>query len=265
MYEKGEIMKKSFEELVNLSIYLRSPEGCHWDREQTLDTLKSYIIEEAYEVIQAIESRDSNELVEELGDLLYEVLFASRIAEESGGFGIYDVIDRLHNKLVRRHPHVFGEEKAANAEEAVKRWHSQKLKEKSRKRRLLHIPRTMPSLLRAQRVGEKASQVGFDWSGAGEVIAKVREELSELEEEMKKGDATAIEKEWGDLVFSLVNLGRHLKIDAEGAAHKAIDSFIERFGKIEDKAEARGKELSELSLAEMDELWEEVKREHTRT
>ena len=120
----------------------------------------------------------------------------------------------------------------------------------------------MPSLLRAQRVGEKASQVGFDWSGADEVIAKVREELSELEVEMKNGDTAAIEKEWGDLVFSLVNLGRHLKIDAEGAAHKAIDSFIERFGRIEDKAESRGKELSELSLAEMDELWEEVKREH---
>lgn len=255
-------MKKSFEDLVKLSIHLRSPEGCPWDREQTLDTLKSYIIEEAYEVVQAIESRDRDELVEELGDLFYEVLFASQIAEESQGFGIDDVIDRLHNKLVRRHPHVFGEEKAANAEEAVKRWHSEKLKEKSRKRRLLHIPRTMPSLLRAQRVGEKASQVGFDWSGAGEVISKVREELSELEDEMKNGDASAIEKEWGDLVFSLVNLGRHLNLDAEGAAHKAIDSFIERFGKIEDKAESRSKELSELSLGEMDELWEEVKKEN---
>ena len=263
MYDKGEIMKKSFEDLVNLSVHLRSPEGCPWDKEQTLDTLKSYIIEEAYEVIQAIESRDKDELTEELGDLFYEVLFASQIAEENGDFGIDDVIDRLHNKLVRRHPHVFGEEKAANAEEAVKRWHMQKLKEKSRKRRLLHIPRAMPSLLRAQRVGEKASQVGFDWSDAGEVIAKVKEELSELEVEINNGDAGAIEKEWGDLVFSLVNLGRHLKIDAEGAAHKAIDSFIERFGKIEDKAEARGKELSELSLEEMDELWEEVKREHT--
>ena len=254
-------MKKSFEDLVDLSLHLLGPEGCPWDREQTLDTLKSYIIEEAYEVVQAIESGDRDELVEELGDLFYEVLFASQIARESMGFGINDVIDVLHNKLVRRHPHVFGEEKAANAEEAVKRWHAQKLKEKSRKRRLLHIPRTMPSLLRAQRVGEKASQVGFDWSGAGEVVSKVREELSELEAEIKSGDVSGIEKEWGDLVFSLVNLGRHLNLDAEGAAHKAIDSFIERFGKIEDKAESRGKELSELSLGEMDELWEEVKKE----
>lgn len=255
-------MKKSFNDLVSLSQHLRGPEGCPWDREQTLDTLRPYIIEEAYEVVQAIESRDNDELIEELGDLFYEVLFASQIAEDSGEFGIEDVIDRLHKKLVSRHPHVFGEEKAANAEEAVKRWHAQKLKEKSRKRRLLHIPRTMPSLLRAQRVGEKASQVGFDWKSADEVFAKVREELTELEEEMKREDGSGIEKEWGDLVFSLVNLGRHLKLDAEGTAHKAIDGFIERFGAIEDKAEAQGKELAGLTLEEMDELWEEVKREH---
>lgn len=254
-------MKKFFDDLVKLSRLLRSPEGCPWDREQTLETLRPYIIEEAYEVVQAIEAGDTDELIEELGDLFYEVLFASQIADESGQFDIYEVIDRLHTKLVRRHPHVFGEDKAANAEEAVKKWHAQKLNEKSRKRRLLHIPRTMPSLLRAQRVGEKASQVGFDWSGPGEVISKVREELSELEAEIKSDDKKGIEKEWGDLIFSLVNLGRHLKIDAEGAAHKAINGFIDRFGRIEDKAEALGKQLSELTLEEMDELWEEVKRE----
>lgn len=252
-------MKKSFEDLVVLSRHLRSSEGCPWDREQTLETLRSYIIEEAYEVVQAIDAQDRDELIEELGDLFYEVLFASQIADESGDFDIYDVIDRLHTKLVRRHPHVFGEEKAADAEEAVKTWHAQKLKEKSRKRGLLHIPRTMPSLLRAQRVGEKAAQVGFDWSEAAEVLSKVKEELSELEEDMRRGDREGIQKEWGDLVFSLVNLGRHLKMDAESTLHMAIDGFIERFGKIEDRAEADGKELSELSLEEMDRLWEEVK------
>ncbi len=254
-------MKYSFDDLVTLSKRLRAPDGCPWDREQTLETLRSYIIEEAYEVVQAIEERDRDELIEELGDLFYEVLFASQIADESGDFDIYEVIDRLHTKLVRRHPHVFGEEKAANAEEAVKKWHTQKLKEKTRKRRLLHIPRTMPSLLRAQRVGEKAAQVGFDWQSAAEVVTKVKEELTELEGEMKRGDRGGVEKEWGDLVFSLVNLGRHLKIDTEGTAHKAINGFIERFGRIEDKAEARGKNISELSLEEMDELWEEVKNE----
>ena len=254
-------MKKSFDDLVKLSRHLRSPEGCPWDREQTLETLRPYIVEEAYEVVQAIEGQDMDELIEELGDLFYEVLFASQIADESGEFDIYEVIDRLHNKLVRRHPHVFGDEKARDAEEAVKTWQRQKLQEKSRKRGLLHIPRTMPSLIRAQRVGEKASQIGFDWRSADEVMSKVKEELSELEAEIKSDNREGIEKEWGDLIFSLVNLGRHLKIDAEGTAHNAINGFIDRFGRIEDKAEARGKQLSELTLEEMDELWEEVKKE----
>ena len=256
-------MKKTFEDLVNLSKYLRGPKGCPWDKEQTVDSLKSYIIEEAYEVVQAIELKDKNELVEELGDLFYQVLFASQIAHEQGEFSIDDVIDTLHNKMVRRHPHVFGDEKAANAKEAVKTWHAQKLKEKGRKRRLLHIPRTMPSLLRAHRVGEKASQVGFDWDTAEEVLAKVKEELLELEDEMKQGNKNRIEKEWGDMIFSLVNLGRHLGLDSEGAAHSAIDGFISRFGKIEDKAEAQRKELSELTLDEMDKLWELVKKEES--
>ena len=253
-------MKKTFDDLVELSRHLLGPEGCPWDKEQTLETLRPYIIEEAYEVVQAIEQRDRDEIIEELGDLFYEVLFAAQIASADGEFDIGDVIDRLHKKLVSRHPHVFGEEKAANAEEAVKRWHAQKLKEKSRKRRLLHIPRTMPSLLRAQRVGEKASQVGFDWQSSGEVLEKVREELAELEAEIKSGNEKGVEKEWGDLVFSLVNLGRHLKLDSEGTAHKAIDGFIERFGYIEDKAEADGKQVSDLTPEEMNELWEDVKK-----
>ncbi len=156
-------MKKNFNDLVELSKHLRSPEGCPWDREQSLDSVTPYIIEEAYEVVQAIELKDKDEIIEELGDLFFQVIFASQIASEDGEFDIEEVIDRLHNKLVRRHPHVFGDEKAKDAEEAIKTWHRQKLKEKSRKRRLLEIPRTMPSLLRAHRVGEKASQVGFDW------------------------------------------------------------------------------------------------------
>lgn len=254
-------MKKNFNDLVKLARYLRSPEGCPWDREQSLNTVTPYIIEEAFETVQAIELQDKDEIVEELGDLFFQVIFASQIASEDGEFDINDVIDRLHNKLVRRHPHVFGDEKARDAEEAIKTWHKQKLKEKSRKRRLLEIPRTMPSLLRAHRVGEKASQVGFDWKNAEEVLPKVKEELSELETEMQKNNKPGIEKEWGDLVFSLVNLGRHLKLDSEKTAHGAIDVFIDRFSKVEDKAEQLGKELSDLSLQEMDELWDEVKAE----
>ncbi|MCZ6468739.1 MAG: nucleoside triphosphate pyrophosphohydrolase, partial [Candidatus Dadabacteria bacterium] len=222
-------MKKNFNDLVELSKHLRSPEGCPWDREQSLDSVTPYIIEEAYEVVQAIELKDKDEIIEELGDLFFQVIFASQIASEDGEFDIEEVIDRLHNKLVRRHPHVFGDEKAKDAEEAIKTWHRQKLKEKSRKRRLLEIPRTMPSLLRAHRVGEKASQVGFDWKNAQQVLPKVKEELNELEVEINNKNRNGIEKEFGDLVFSIVNLGRHLKLDSESTAHKAIDSFINRF------------------------------------
>lgn len=254
-------MKKNFDDLVELSKHLRSPEGCPWDREQSLDTVTPYIIEEAYEVVQAIEQKDKDDIIEELGDLFFQVIFASQIASEDGEFDIEDVVDRLHQKLVSRHPHVFGDEKAKDAQEAIKIWHKQKLKEKSRKRRLLEIPRTMPSLLRAHRVSEKASQVGFDWKGPEEVILKVKEEFAELEIEIKNHNKDGIEKEWGDLVFSMVNLGRHLKLDSEGTAHKAIDGFIVRFSKVEDKAQEEGKELSELTIEEMDLLWEEVKSE----
>ena len=254
-------MKKGFNDLVELARYLRSPEGCPWDREQSLNTVTPYIIEEAFETVQAIELKDKDEIIEELGDLFFQVIFASQIASEDGEFDINEVIDRLYNKLIRRHPHVFGDEKAKDAEEAIMTWHKQKLKEKSRKRRLLEIPKTMPSLLRAHRVGEKASQVGFDWKNPEEVLPKVKEELSELEVEIQNNNKPGIEKEWGDLLFSLVNLGRHLKLDAEKTTHRAIDGFIERFSKIEDKAEQLGKQLSDLSLQEMDELWDEVKTE----
>ncbi|MGH7800203.1 MAG: nucleoside triphosphate pyrophosphohydrolase [Thermodesulfobacteriota bacterium] len=254
-------MKKSFEDLVELSKFLRSPEGCPWDREQTLNTLRTFILEEAHEVIQAIEMNDIEELKEELGDLLYEILFASQICNEEGKFAVEDVVNQLYYKLVRRHPHVFGEEKAKDAEEVVKRWHGEKLKEKTRKRNLLQIPRSLPALLRAQRVGDKASQVGFDWEKTQDVIKKVKEEIGELQKAIQTNEKNLIEKEWGDLIFSLVNLARFLKIDAEVSAHKAIDVFIERFQRIEEKAKERDKSLSELTLKEMDDLWEEVKRE----
>jgi tetrapyrrole methylase family protein/MazG family protein len=254
-------MKKSFEDIVKLSKHLRGAEGCPWDREQTLDTLKSFIVEEAYEVIQAIEADDTEELKEELGDLLFQIVFASQISNEEGEFGIEDVLNQLYYKLVRRHPHVFGEEKAKNPEEAVRRWQGEKLKEKMRKRNLLEIPRSMPALLRAQRVGEKASQVGFDWQKASDVIDKVKEELGELQNAIRANERDSIEKEWGDLIFSLVNLARHLKLDSESTAHRAVDKFIERFSKVEEKAKGKGKDLSELTLREMDELWEQVKKE----
>ncbi len=252
-------MKRTIQDLVELCDYLRSPEGCPWDREQTLKTLRTFMIEEAYEVVEAINANDFDELKEELGDLLYQIVFASQICKEDGKLNIDEVVDQLYHKLVRRHPHVFGEKKAKDAEEALKRWHGEKLKEKSRKRNLLEIPRSMPSLLRAQRVGDKASHVGFDWTGSKEVIKKVIEELNELQIELDKGDTKSIEREWGDLMFSLVNLARHLKFDAESTTHSAIDNFIHRFRDIEEKAKDMNKNLSELSIDEMDDLWEKVK------
>ncbi|MBF8303141.1 MAG: mazG, partial [Candidatus Dadabacteria bacterium] len=185
----------------------------------------------------------------------------SYAANEEGKFTVEGVLNQLYYKLIRRHPHVFGEEKAKDAEEAVKRWHGEKLKEKTRKRNLLQIPRSLPALLRAQRVGEKASQVGFDWEKTQDVIVKVKEELEELQKAISSNEQNSIEKEWGDLIFSLVNLARFLKIDAEVSAHKAIDVFIERFNRIEEKAKDMDKTLSELTLKEMDGLWEEVKKE----
>ena len=252
-------MKKTFEDLVQLTEHLRSPGGCPWDREQDLMSIRNYIIEEAFEVVQAIESENLEDMIEELGDLLLQTVFASQIAKDEGKFDITDVLDQLHNKLVRRHPHVFGEKKAKDAEEAVKSWHEQKLKEKSRKQRLLNIPRTMPALLRAQRVGEKASQVGFDWDNVRDVLAKVKEEINEIEQELASGRTENLESEWGDLSFATVNLARHLKVDSETATHRASEKFIARFGKVEDLAKEQGKVLTEMTLEEMDKLWDEVK------
>lgn len=251
--------ERTFQNLVELCGYLRGKDGCPWDKEQKLETLKAFIIEEAYEVVGAIESDDIDELEEELGDLLYQIVFASQICREEGKFDIDDVVNQLYDKLVRRHPHVFGEEKAKNAEEALKRWHGEKLKEGSSKTKLLEIPRSMPSLLRAQRVGEKASHVGFDWNNAKDVIEKVKEELNELQIELEGGSKESMEKEWGDLIFSLVNLARHLNIDAESVSHRSIDNFISRFRSLEGMAKEMNKDLSELSINEMDELWDKVK------
>ena len=252
--------KRTFEDIVSLARRLRAPGGCPWDREQTLGSLRAYVLEEAYEVIQAIELEDTDGLIEELGDFLFQVVFISQIANEEGKFDVGDVTHRLHEKLVRRHPHVFGEKKAKDAEEALRRWNAEKLKEKKGRPDLEEIPRAMPSLMRAQRVGEKAARTGFDWSEASSALAKVREELSELEREMEAGSKDRSREEWGDLVFSVVNLARHLDIDAETASHGAVEKFIGRFSRFEEKARAEKKEISSLSMEQMDEIWEEAKK-----
>ncbi|MCY4379046.1 MAG: nucleoside triphosphate pyrophosphohydrolase [Candidatus Dadabacteria bacterium] len=252
--------KKTFDDIVSLARRLRAPGGCPWDREQTLGSLRAYVLEEAYEVIQAIELRDTDGLIEELGDFLFQVVFISQIASEEDRFNVGDVTQRLHDKLVRRHPHVFGEKKAKDAADALRTWNAEKLKEKKGKPDLEEIPRAMPSLMRAQRVGEKASRVGFDWSDASSVLAKVKEELAELEREMEAGEEDRCREEWGDLVFSMVSLARHLDIDAETTSHEAVSKFIERFSRLEEKAQAGKKEIKTLSAEQMDEIWEEIKK-----
>ena len=252
--------KKTFEDIVSLARRLRAPGGCPWDREQTLGSLRAYVLEEAYEVIQAIELEDTDGLMEELGDFLFQVVFISQIASEEGKFDIGDVTRRLHDKLIRRHPHVFGEKKARNAEEALRTWNTEKLKEKKGKPDLGEVPRAMPSLMRAQRVGEKAARSGFDWSDISSVLAKVKEELVELEREIEAGEKNRSREEWGDLVFSVVNLARHLDIDAETTSHGAVEKFIDRFSRLEKKARAGKKDIKSLSMEQMDEIWEEVKK-----
>ncbi|MCH8029175.1 MAG: nucleoside triphosphate pyrophosphohydrolase [Candidatus Dadabacteria bacterium] len=257
-------MKKDFRDLIELSKRLRDPGGCPWDRKQSLEDLKACILEEAYEVIQAIEQGDIAELKEELGDLLYQVVFASQILHEQGHFGVEDVVADLHDKLVRRHPHVFGDLEAADAAEALRIWQGQKKNEENRKRSIVEIPRGMPALARAQRVGEKASHVGFDWKRREDVLDKLKEEIAELEGAMEAGDMgddAGVESEWGDVVFTLVNLARFLRMDAEGATHGAVEKFIGRFLKADEKAAEMGKQLQEMSAGEMDELWEDVKGE----
>lgn len=254
-------MSKTFSDIVELSKYLRSPDGCPWDKEQTLLTLRKYILEEAYEVIQAIESDDNDEIVEELGDFLFQVVFASQIASENKRFDVEDVITKLHNKLVRRHPHVFGDKKAKDAGDAVKSWQNEKSKEKSGKKRLLDVPKSMPSLLRAQRVGEKVSQLGFDWGDIQGVLDKVKEEISELENELNKADMTGSQEELGDLFFSLVNLARHMGVDAETVSHNSTDKFIIRFNKLEDRASKLNKNLTDMSPDEMEKIWEDIKND----
>ena len=252
--------KKTFEDIVSLARRLRAPDGCPWDREQTLGSLRAYVLEEAYEVIQAIELGDTDDLIEELGDFLFQVVFISEIASEEGKFDVSDVTQRLHDKLIRRHPHVFGEKKAKDAAEAVRSWNAEKLKEKKGKVALEEIPRAMPSLMRAQRVGEKAARAGFDWSEASSVLLKVKEELLELEREMESGEKERSREEWGDLVFSIANLARHLDIDAETTSHGAVAKFMERFSRLEEKVQTEKKEIKALSMEQLDEIWEEVKK-----
>jgi MazG family protein len=256
--------------LVAVMRRLLGPGGCPWDREQTFESLRKYVLEEACEVIDAIESGRRDLLKEELGDLLLQVIFQSELARDQAGFAIDDVVEGIVDKLVRRHPHVFSNGSAKDAEEVLTNWERIKAQEKVSAGVLAGVPRSLPALARAQRIGEKVARVGFDWETPEGSRAKVREELEELDEAAARKDVDAVEGEMGDLLFALVNLSRHYGVDAEGALRRTIDKFTGRFAHVEARVRetyggwsAPG-ERELLPLEVLDGYWEEAKRAERR-
>ena len=247
-----------FNELVEIVKRLRKE--CPWDREQTNDSIKAATIEEAYEVVETIDKKDYNELKKELGDLLLHVVFHTIIAEESDHFNIDDVIDAIREKLIRRHPHVFGDVTVSNAEEVKKNWEEIKMSE-GRESILDGVPELLPALQRAHRLQEKVSKVGFDWEKKEDVWKKVIEEIEEMHASEKEGNYDRLESEIGDVLFAMVNYARFLGVNPENALRRTNTKFINRFGYVEEKVTATGKKLSESTLKEMDKYWEESKKD----
>lgn len=245
--------------LVELMQTLLGPNGCPWDREQTLDTLRQYVIEEAYEVVDAIDQGKPEMLREELGDLLLQVVFQSALTEGQGWFDIDGVVEAISEKLVRRHPWVFGDEKVDDASGAIDSWEAIKAKEKKERGALGGVPVALPGLLRAVRMGEKASAVGYDWPDAGGPRAKIDEELKELDEAADKGDVAALEHELGDLLFALATYGRKQGLDPEAALRASLNRFSSRFRHCELAAKEDGKDLRDYDEAELDDMWEQAK------
>ncbi len=244
---------------------LRDPGGCPWDREQTLRTLTPYLLEEAHEVIEAIESGDAVHHREELGDLLFQIVFQARIAREERQFDFADVCDAISDKLTRRHPHVFADTVVSGSGEVIKNWERIKAEERKEKGQAARsaiggVPLSLPALVRAERLTEKASAVGFDWPDARAVLEKVREELGELERELSGGGARErVESELGDLLFALANLGRFVKVHPEEALRGTLRRFEQRFHHIEERLQQQGRTPRESTLTEMDGLWNEAK------
>jgi tetrapyrrole methylase family protein/MazG family protein/ATP diphosphatase len=252
--------------LVGVMRRLLAPEGCPWDREQTFLTLRKYVLEEACEVLDAIDSGDRLSLREELGDLLLQIVFHSELARREGSFAIDDVVAGIVNKLVERHPHVFGEIDATTTDEVLRNWEKLKAKKKQGQGILDGVPRSLPALTRAQRIGEKVARVGFDWPNATGSRAKVTEELGELDKALASSDTAAMEEELGDVLFALVNLARQLHLDAEGALRGTIAKFTKRFAFVEQRVrEEHGGwgdpgAAAHLPLEVLDQYWEQAKR-----
>ena len=251
---------KKFDELIKIIKRLQAPDGCPWDREQTNASLLPFFLEEVYEVIESVDNENWPELKEELGDILLHVVFQAVLAEKNGHFSINDSLDHVNEKLVRRHPHVFGDAKADEAFHAKQNWEAEKHKEKNRKSRLDGVPKTLPALIRAQRLQQKASYAGFDWNEVEQVWDKIHEEIQELKEAQSENTKEHIAEEIGDVLFSVVNLARFLDIPAEDALRKTNKKFTDRFARVEEELKKRGKTVEESNLEEMDDIWNEVKQ-----
>jgi MazG family protein len=260
----------AFERLCEIVAKLRAPGGCPWDREQTHESLLPALIEEAYEVAGAMRANDTANFREELGDLLLLIVMHAQIATESGRFDINGVLQDVTEKLIRRHPHVFGNSDARDSGAVLKQWESIKRAEKKYKPRskagdaaahyLDDLPLAFPALMRAQKTQSKVARVNFDWTELDDVIAKVEEEIHELKQAILKQDRKSIEDEVGDLLFAVVNLARKCKLDAESALEGATDKFVVRFNRLEDELQLRGKKLGDVDLAEMDAIWNQIKQ-----
>ena len=256
--------KYNCKDLERIMEILRNPGGCPWDAEQTHESIKRNFIEETYEVIEAINKKDSALLCEELGDTLMQIIFHAQMEKEAGSFNFDDVCDGICKKLIIRHPHVFGEIQADTVEKVLSNWDEIKNKTKGRKTvtdSMLSVPRELPALMRASKLQKKAADVGFDWQDASGAFDKLAEESAELREAVAQGDPGYISEEFGDLLFAAVNVSRFIKVDAEEALTAASDKFLDRFSKVEAKAKERGIEMKSATLETLDKIWDEVKAE----
>jgi MazG family protein len=253
-----------FARLIELMAQLRAPGGCPWDREQTFDSIKPYLLEETYEVLDAIDARDWTGLEDELGDLLLQAVFFAQMAVEQGHFDIAGSVHAINSKLVRRHPHIFADGDAKTSDDVLRRWDEIKATEKTSKKDrpkglLAGVPRSLPALVEAQKIAAKAAGVGFDWSDVGQVFDKMREELAELDAARATGSHEEIEGEVGDLLFVIVNIARFLKVDPEQALRQTNTKFRRRFAHVEDGLAAAGKTLDHATVDEMEALWQSAK------
>ena len=258
---------EAFERLVAIMARLRAPGGCPWDREQNFDTIKPYLLEETYEVMDAIDAHDFDGLAEELGDLLLQPVFFAQMASEEGRFNIADSLEAINSKLIRRHPHVFADGDAKTSSDVLRRWDEIKVEEKEAKAQpqppkglLAGVPRSLPALVEAEKIAKRAAGAGFDWANIEQVFDKLREELVELDAARAGGEHEEMEDELGDLLFVVVNIARFLKVDPEQALRKTNAKFRSRFAHVEAGVEASGKTLPEAGIEEMERLWQQAKR-----